>query len=51
MFINRKDELSVLKQRYDSKKAEFIVMYGRRRIGKSELIDYFLLINILSTSK
>jgi len=42
VFINRQRELSLLNQRFDSPKAEFVVIYGRRRIGKSELIDQFI---------
>lgn len=41
-FINRKEELAFLNKKYKSDKAEFIVIYGRRRIGKSELINKFL---------
>ncbi len=41
VFINRQRELSLLNQRFDSTKAEFMVIYGRRRIGKSQLIDQF----------
>jgi hypothetical protein len=41
VFINRQRELSLLNQRFDSTRAEFMVIYGRRRIGKSELIDQF----------
>jgi AAA+ ATPase superfamily predicted ATPase len=41
LFINREEELDFLNQRYQSKKAEFIVVYGRRRVGKSELIKQF----------
>lgn len=42
MFVNRKDELAMLEERKVSGKAEFVVIYGRRRVGKSELIDKFL---------
>jgi AAA+ ATPase superfamily predicted ATPase len=35
-------ELSALDERYRQGKAEFIILYGRRRIGKSGLIDRFL---------
>ena len=42
VFINRERELSLLKERYGSNRAEFVVIYGRRRIGKSELIDQFI---------
>jgi len=37
-FINRKRELSSLNNFFDSDRAELIVIYGRRRIGKTELI-------------
>jgi len=42
VFINRQRELSLLNQRFDSTRAEFVVIYGRRRIGKSKLIDQFI---------
>jgi AAA+ ATPase superfamily predicted ATPase len=41
-FVNRKDELDFLDDRHGSKKTEFIVIYGRRRIGKTELLLKFL---------
>ncbi len=41
-FINRTRELAHMQERYESGKAEFVVLYGRRRVGKSELIDQFL---------
>lgn len=41
-FLGRERELTHLHERYRSESAEFIVLYGRRRIGKSELIDQFL---------
>ena len=42
MFIGRKQELDFLNERYLSEKAEFITIYGRRRVGKTELITEFL---------
>lgn len=42
IFIDRQQELAVLNDRYARKGAEFIILYGRRRIGKSELIEHFL---------
>ncbi|MFA5331422.1 MAG: ATP-binding protein [Methanoregula sp.] len=42
IFIDRKEELSVLSERYAQNSAEFLILYGRRRIGKSELIEHFL---------
>lgn len=38
MFFGRKKELKYLKGIYDSKQAEFVTLYGRRRIGKTELL-------------
>jgi len=37
-FVNRKRELSSLNNFFNSDRAELIVIYGRRRIGKTELI-------------
>ncbi|NJE10471.1 ATP-binding protein [Thermococcus sp. MAR1] len=42
MFINRKTELSMLRERLGRGKAEFIVVYGRRRVGKTALLLEFL---------
>ena len=42
MFIGRKRELDDLKQRYENGKFEFAVMYGRRRVGKTTLINEFV---------
>lgn len=41
MFVNRVSELSLLENRYRSGKAEFFVLYGRRRVGKTELLHHF----------
>ncbi len=40
-FINRNAELEFLESRYNSKTSELIVIYGRRRIGKTELVLEF----------
>ncbi|MBR6285251.1 MAG: ATP-binding protein [Muribaculaceae bacterium] len=37
-IIGRKHEISELERLYNSKKAEFVVVYGRRRIGKTFLV-------------
>jgi hypothetical protein len=42
MFLNRFDELNSLQERFDTNNAEFVIFYGRRRVGKSELIDKFI---------
>lgn len=41
MFVNRVSELELLEKRYASGKAEFFVLYGRRRVGKTELLARF----------
>lgn len=40
-FYNRTDELAALEERWDSSRAEYMVIYGRRRVGKTELILRF----------
>lgn len=42
MFIGRERELCVLNRLYASGKFEFAVIYGRRRVGKTALINRFL---------
>lgn len=41
MFLNRESELEALEQMYQSGNAEFFVLYGRRRVGKTELLLQF----------
>lgn len=41
MFIGREYELRFLNERYASNQAELIVLYGRRRVGKTELLTEF----------
>lgn len=38
-MIGRKKEIAELNSLYNSKKAEFVAIYGRRRIGKTYLVD------------
>ena len=40
-FVDRVKELDALEKRYKSNKSEFLIIYGRRRIGKTELIKQF----------
>ena len=42
MFIGRERELAALNKLYTSDKFEFIVIYGRRRVGKTALISQFI---------
>ena len=41
-FIGRTAELGVLERAYGSARSEFIPIYGRRRVGKSELVLRFM---------
>ena len=41
MFVGRKNELRMLNDAYRSGKDELVVLYGRRRIGKSSLVKRF----------
>lgn len=42
MFIGREEELTYLNDKYQSDRSEFVVLYGRRRIGKTELLKEFV---------
>lgn len=42
MFIGRDRELNELDKLYSSNKFEFVVIYGRRRVGKTALINHFI---------
>ena len=41
LFINRRQELTALNQRHTSGNPEFLLVYGRRRVGKTALIKEF----------
>jgi len=41
-FIDREGELKALEELYTQNKAHLILIYGRRRIGKTELIKQFI---------
>ena len=41
MFVGRKKELNILNKFYSSNRFEFVVIYGRRRVGKTALINEF----------
>ncbi len=42
-FINRKKELTWLTERYEKarKEAQLLIIYGKRRVGKTELVKHF----------
>ena len=41
MFIGRDAELQFLNSRYEENKGQLIVLYGRRRVGKTETLREF----------
>lgn len=40
-FIDRQSEMETLEQEYHRSEASFVVIYGRRRVGKTSLINEF----------
>lgn len=42
MFIGRQKELSILNKHYQTDTFQCIVMYGRRRVGKTSVIKEFI---------
>ena len=40
-FIARKNELAFLQEKYESRGGQLVILYGRRRIGKTETISHF----------
>ena len=42
MFIGREREVASLRKLYNSEKFESVVLYGRRRVGKTALINHFI---------
>lgn len=42
MFVGRKLELAELEGKYASKQFELVALYGRRRIGKTQLLEEFV---------
>ncbi|MBO6235129.1 MAG: ATP-binding protein, partial [Schwartzia sp.] len=41
MFYCRENELKTLNKRYESGAFECVILYGRRRVGKTALINEF----------
>jgi AAA+ ATPase superfamily predicted ATPase len=42
MFLGRTSELAVLSEQYKARHSSLVPIYGRRRVGKSELILHFI---------
>jgi uncharacterized protein len=41
-FLNRVDELAALEEQWDARGARYFVLWGRRRVGKTELLNRFV---------
>jgi AAA+ ATPase superfamily predicted ATPase len=41
-FIGRQKELAVLDRLWDSDRAQFLILYGRRRVGKTALLAHWI---------
>ena len=41
MFLCREKELAILNKCYHKQEFECIIIYGRRRVGKTALMNYF----------
>lgn len=41
MFIGREEELGFLEEHYQSRHGELMILYGRRRVGKTETLKQF----------
>jgi len=42
LFVNREKELLILENEYKKNEFRFLILYGRRRVGKTTLIKHFL---------
>jgi AAA+ ATPase superfamily predicted ATPase len=41
-FIGRREELKLMHRAWDSPKAELMILYGRRRVGKTRLLTHWI---------
>ena len=41
-FFNRVDELAALEDNWTARGRQFYVLWGRRRVGKTELLSHFV---------
>ena len=42
VFVDRKNEIETLEKQYKTKGSSLVIVYGRRRVGKTSLINEFL---------
>ena len=40
-FSGRKKELQLLQQEWEADEAKMLILYGRRRVGKTRLVTHF----------
>ena len=43
-FVDRSNEIAALEREYQRDGASMVILYGRRRVGKTELIRHFIMI-------
>ena len=41
-FVNRQEELDFLEKEYQRDTSSLVILYGRRRVGKTELTNEFM---------
>lgn len=41
-FVDRQKELTVLEKEFNRKEASLVIVYGRRRVGKTTLLKEFI---------
>ena len=41
-FVDRSKEIAALEREYHREEASLVIIYGRRRVGKTELIRHFI---------
>jgi len=49
MFVNRAAELGWLEARWRARDAQFLIVYGKRLVGKTALLMGYLMTSPLST--
>jgi hypothetical protein len=42
MFVDRETELAWLEERWRAAEAQLLIMYGKRRVGKTALLKEFI---------
>jgi len=42
LFVDREEELRFLEEKFSSRELELVVIYGRRRVGKTDLVARFM---------